>query len=1092
MATTYTTLFNLDVNKAIAQLKKFDRAKEKVLKSKAKNEFKFDVSKAIKQINKFDRARERVLKKGNKAKLDLDTSKATTQLKKFNKAKDKVLKDKTKAKLNLDTSKATTQLKKFDSARKKIIKDKSKAKLNIDTLKATTQLKKFDSARKKIIKDKTKARLNFDTSGARKSIKSLEKLSSNTGKQSGVSFGKLFTANLSSFLTGSAIIGVFDGLANSITDFGKGVFNTFTNVDEQMADIRKTTGLVGSELKEIQIDVFKKGRGTRTTNEDLLKIVEVGGRLGISEKKDLLPFVEGINKINVALGDEFVGGGDQAIETVGKLAGSFDELKGIPIDQSLDKIGSAINEVTSNSKSKGGNLSNFIGRIGQLPDAIKPSLASSVALGAVLEGANVSAEIAASGVSGVIKSASGNLGGFANQMGITNDEAKKLLNTDPGQFVVKFSESLKGLDGEELEGTLKTLKIGTMEGLKVVGALGSRTDEFGKLQGIANGQIQNATSLTDEYNVKNNTSLANIGKLTSMFSEFQLKVGKFGEAFANNLPFLDKLSGKLVEFANSVLDLDFEKAGADLGKKLNKALKSIKLDGLKNIFKDVKNVFKNIDFDGIKGIFDTIKSSLDSIDFNRLFKSLSEFAGDTLLLASKQVKDFTNILVGLAQQVDIQTFFEGLKVILEIYTNNILPALIPLFQSFFELSNAFFLAVASFGMPILNAVIGAFNFLATNVFPILAGVLTDTLLPSVNQLFSTWSTTFNNLLPILKLVGYVIGGVVVGAVGLLIAILVGLFVVFAKLVAVVLNIANVFGSVGNAITGFAINAVKSIGDFVAKAGEFFSNLVLDILGFLTNLVMDGDAKFIEFSTNSQNKIVEMSTGLGNTFTGLIDNIINLLSQLVFDSIAKIGEFASGMGEAFMNAKDTAIEALSSLPSDVVAVITNVASQALNSAKSIGVNIGEGMAQGIKSKVQQVANEAERMVTNALKAAKSALQIRSPSRRVRDEVGKNFVLGIPSSIVKYGAIAFKAVKNFSMNTLGTAKKVLSEDLNIGMSKIGNADIPRPASRLSNSNNQSNVTNNNQRSITQNNSITIQSNQPNDTGDAILQRLKLIST
>ena len=75
----------------------------------------------------------------------------------------------------------------------------------------------------------------------------------------------------------------------------------------------------------------------------------------------------------------------------------------------------------------------------------------------------------------------------------------------------------------------------------------------------------------------------------------------------------------------------------------------------------------------------------------------------------------------------------------------------------------------------------------------------------------------------------------------------------------------------------------------------------------------------------------------------------------------------------------------------------------------------------------------------------------------------------------------------MNTLGTAKKVLSEDLN-----IGNADIPRPASRLSNSNNQSNVTNNNQRSITQNNSITIQSNQPNDTGDAILQRLKLIST
>ena len=547
MATAYTTLFNLDVNKAIAQLKKFDRAKEKVLKSKAKNEFKFDVSKAIKQINKFDRARERVLKKGNKATLDLDTSKATTQL------------------------------------------------------------KKFDSARKKIIKDKTKARLNFDTSGARKSIKSLEKLSSNTGKQSGVSFGKLFTANLSSFLTGSAIIGVFDGLANSITNFGKSVFNTFTNVDEQMANIQKTTGLVGGELNSLQSDVFKDiGRGTRTANQELLKIVETGGRLGISEKKDLLPFVEGINKINVALGDEFIGGGDEAVSVVGKLAGSFEELRNLPIDQSLNKIGSAINEVGSNSQGTGGNLSNFIGRIGQLPDSIKPSVSSTVALGAVLEGAKISSEIASGGISNLLLVASRGLSGFANQMQITTDEARDLISQDPGEFAIRFSESLKDLSAEELSSTLSDLKLGTQETIKVVGALGSRTDEFSQLQEIANGQIQNATSLTNEYNVKNNTLQANIGKLGNMFSEFQLKVGKFGEAFVKNLPFLDKLSGKLVEFANSILDLDFEKAGADLGKKLNKALKSIKLDGLKNIFKDVKNVFKNIDFDGIKGIFDTI------------------------------------------------------------------------------------------------------------------------------------------------------------------------------------------------------------------------------------------------------------------------------------------------------------------------------------------------------------------------------------------------------------------------------------------------------------------------------------------------------
>lgn len=964
---------------------------------------------------------------------------------------------------------------------------------NLDVNKAIAQLKKFDRARENVLKSGNKSKFDFDVSKARKSIKSLEKLSSNTGKQSGVSFGKLFTANLSSFLTGSAIIGVFDGLANSITNFGKGVFNTFTNVDEQMANIQKTTGLVGGELNSLQSDVFKDiGRGTRTANQELLKIVETGGRLGISEKKDLLPFVEGINKINVALGDEFVGGGDEAVSVVGKLAGSFEELRNLPIDQSLNKIGSAINEVGSNSQGTGGNLSNFIGRIGQLPDSIKPSVSSTVALGAVLEGAKISSEIASGGISNLLLVASRGLSGFANQMQITTDEARDLISQDPGEFAIRFSESLKDLSAEELSSTLSDLKLGTQETIKVVGALGSRTDEFSKLQGIASGQIQNATSLTDEYNVKNNTLQANIGKLGNMFSEFQLKVGKFGEAFVKNLPFLDKLSSKLVEFANSVLDLDFEKAGADLGKKLNKALGLIKLDGLKNIFKDVENVFKNIDLDGIKGIFDTIKSSLDSIDFSSLTGALSTLAGDTLTLITTELVNFSNILIGLASQVDIQTFINALQVSFGILATVLFPALIPLFQSFFELSNAFFLNLASFGMPILNALIGGFNFLATNVFPPLATVFTEMLIPSFQELFEVVTVSYNNMLPLFKFLGYVIGGVVVGAIGLLIAIIAVLVGVFMVLVSSLVKVIATLGKMGNAITEFAINAVKSIGDFVAKAGEFFSNLVSDILGFLTNLVMNGDAMFIEFSTNSQNRIVEMSTGLGNTFTGLIDNIINLLSQLVFDSIAKIGEFASGMGEAFMNAKQSAIDALSSLPSDVVAVITSVASQALSSAQSIGVNIGKGMAKGIQAQAQKVADEARRMVTNALNAAKSALQIRSPSRKVRDEIGKNFVLGFPSGIDKYGEVALKSVKNFSMNTLGTAKKVLSEDLNIGMDKIGNADIPRPASRLSNSNNQSNVTNNNQRSITQNNSITIQSNQPNDTGDAILQRLKLIST
>ena len=982
--------------------------------------------------------------------------------------------------LKLDVSKAIAELKKFEKIKEQALKT-SKFAFKINTDKAKKSIKALEKVSKSTggksggsFSSGFKGSTNLQS---KKIFQSVERVAKNSGKNSGLSFGKLFTANLSSFLTGSAIIGVFNGLTNSITNFSKNAFTNLVDVEEQMANIQKTTGLAGKELESLQTDIFKEiGRNTRTANSNLLKIVETGGRLGISEKKDLVPFTKAINKITVALGDEFVGGGQEAIETVGKLAESFNELKGLPIDKSLDKIGSAINEVTSNSKAKGGNLSNFLSRIGQLPDAIKPSLSSTVALGAVLEGANVSSEIAASGVSRVIKSASGNLGGFANQMSITADEAKKLLNTDPGQFVVKFSESLKGLDGEELEGTLKTLKIGTMESLKVVGALGGRTDEFGKLQKIANDQIQNATSLTDEYNIKNNTLLANIGKLSNRFGEFQFKVGKFGKALFSNVPFLDRFSSKLVKLSDSILNLDFQKAGADLGKKLDKTV-SIIFDKLKQVFSNT--LFSNLNIDGIKNIFDSIKSAIDNVDFSSLTKTLGTLAGDTLILVLDHITNFSNILIGLAQQVDIQTFFEGLKSTFEILTNEILPGLLPLVESLFNLTMNFFQTVGNIALPVIDAIINGFNFLGTNIFPILADVFTNTLSPAFENLFNSLGGLLNNILPVLKFLGFVIGGIVVGAIVIFIGVLTASFVVFAEVISFIAKVVTAFVGLANKIIEFTTNSFQAITGFVTNTINKFNELVTGTTAKATELKDGVIGKFTELKEGGSAKFTELKTG-----------VIEIITSFIFDILAKLGEFASGVGEAFTTAKNSAVEAMNPLQTDVLTMITTLSSKVLDSAKSIGINMAQGMISGIQSKITDVANKAAEMARKALDSAKQALGIHSPSTKVRDQVSKNFVLGFPAGIKKYGALAFNAVKKFSVDSLNTANNALSNDL--GFNRLSNSDIPKPSSSFSGVNNNSNVTNNNQKSVTQNNSITIQTNQAKDTADAIIQRLNLITT
>ena len=979
-------------------------------------------------------------------------------------------------KFQLDISKALAELKRFQKAKDKVLKSNN-AKFKIDTTKAISEINKLSKLKKRSF-ESNPSKFKIDISKATKDIRNLKNISRKTGEQAGTSFGKLFTANLSSLLTGSAIIGVFNGLTSSITNFGKSVFNTFADVDEQLANIQKTTGLTGKELDSLQSDVFKDiGRDTRTANKELLKIVETGGRLGISEKKDLIPFVKGINKINVALGDEFVGGGEEAVSVVGKLVGSFEELRSLPIDQSLDKIGSAINEVGSNSKGTGGNLANFIGRVGQLPDAIKPSISSTVALGAVLEGADISAEIASGGITNLLLTASKNLPKFAKQMNIGAESARNLLETDPGKFAVEFSKSLQGLSADELSSTLDSLKIGSQETIKTVGALGSRTDEYSKLQNIANGQIKEATSLTNEYNVKNNTTRANIAKLNNRLSEGRLKVGEFGEAFLQNLPFLDKFSTRLVELTDSILDLDFKEAGANLGKKLSESLASIELDGLKNLSKDIEGVINNIDFNGLIGLFDSIKSNLSNIDLS----GLSEFTGDGLLIALNAIKDFTNILAGL----NAQPFFDGIAFMFENLVTSI------------EIAKNLIL-------PTIDLMVNGFNFLAINVFPMLIKVSGEFLL-AFQDLITSINEFLTNSIPAFNLLGFIVGGTLVGAIGVFIIALTGIFVVLAKLGQGIAVVISTFVKLTNIIIQFTANSIQSINNFVTQSIQFFNNfvtqsiqlfnnLVSSVLKFFDNLVSGGKAKFSELSTNSQNQITQMSTSLGSIFTGLKDSVINIITQLVFDAIAKVAEFSSGMSEAFNNAVTSAVTAMQSLPSQILSILNNTASQVLSGARSIGVNIGKGMAGGIRSKIQQVANEARRMAENALKAAKSALGINSPSKKVRDEVGKNYALGYPAAFKKYGGNIMNSVKDFNKNILSTAKDTLSGSLNnvdLGNNRLNNIDIPNPNSMSNSLSRQSNTTNNNQKTITQNNNITVQSNQPNDIASDIMKHLNLIT-
>lgn len=325
--------------------------------------------------------------------------------------------------------------------------------------------------------------------------------------------------------------GVFGGLKAGLANLGFGIkdmligfgavkFNDIVTdilkISDAMADVQKTTGMALEEVKGLW-DAFDE-MDTRTSKLDRLKIAEVGGRLGVP-KEQMASFVQEVDKAYVALGDSFQGGLENVVDSLGKIKGLFNETKGKTYAEAINEVGSALNELAASGTASEGNISDFALRVGALPDALKPSIDKVLGLGAAFEESGVDSQIAASGYSNFIKVAGENLQNFAYSMNMSYEEAQKLFNEKPEEFFLRFAQGMRDVPAEQTALIFDSLKIGTLEVQKAVGAAANRTEEFREAMARAGVAMQDATSLNDEFNKKNNNAAAIVEKLKNAFTD---------------------------------------------------------------------------------------------------------------------------------------------------------------------------------------------------------------------------------------------------------------------------------------------------------------------------------------------------------------------------------------------------------------------------------------------------------------------------------------------------------------------------------------------------------------------------------------------
>lgn len=160
--------------------------------------------------------------------------------------------------------------------------------------------------------------------------------------------------------------------------------------------------------------------------------------------------------------------------------------------------------------------------------------------------------------------------------------------------------------------------------------------------------------------------------------------------------------------------------------------------------------------------------------------------------------------------------------------------------------------------------------------------------------------------------------------------------------------------------------------------EWFSKLPGKIWEFLTSAWQ----KVSVWTSDMWNKFREMCINVFNVVVEWFSQLPGKLWNFLMQAIQKVGEFASNMrnkgSEAGRWFSDTLINIVSQIPSQMI---------------NIGKNIVQGVWNGIQSMASTFMNNVKNFFGSIVQGAKDALGIHSPSREMRDEVGKWIPAGV---------------------------------------------------------------------------------------------------
>lgn len=328
-------------------------------------------------------------------------------------------------------------------------------------------------------------------------------------------FVNIFNTNWGAITQGLAAV---TGLSATVRD----CTNKYAAMNQEMFNVTKYTGQAIGEVEEMN-ESFKK-MDTRTARGELNRLAQDAGRLGITNREMIEEFVDGSDKINVALGDDL---GDDAVAKIGKLAQMFGEDKTKGLRGAMLATGSAVNDLAQSSSANAGYIVDFTADLSGVARQAGMTQAQIMGLASALD-QNMQDEATSSTVfSQLITKMFQEPMKFAKLAGVEVSTFTTMLKTDANGALLEFLQAMSNRGGfDQLAPMFSQMGLEGTRAVGVLSSVASNLDKVREAQATATQSYKDGTSVLNEFNVQNNTVQAGLDKAKKQFDDMCIELGE--------------------------------------------------------------------------------------------------------------------------------------------------------------------------------------------------------------------------------------------------------------------------------------------------------------------------------------------------------------------------------------------------------------------------------------------------------------------------------------------------------------------------------------------------------------------------------------